>query len=109
LDRKDNHIVKDCIRPIKFDKGKAKCPKAMEYQKMKVARLESFSEEESSTPYSESSGSGSFDLESDDADSKEEVSEGEYWEEQQQEQQEENEERNWWDSPSGSEYINKPH
>jgi hypothetical protein len=29
-----------------LDKGKAKCPKAKEYQKMKVARLESFSEEE---------------------------------------------------------------
>jgi len=39
-DRKGTHMVKDCQRPIKLDKGTASFPKAKEYQKMKVAGIE---------------------------------------------------------------------
>jgi len=95
-DRKGNHRAKDCMRPIKLDKGTASFPKAKEYQKMKVAglRLESDSEESSSDD-SGSDDSGSED--SEEGESEEEQSEGEYLDEE-YEQQEEEEERNWWDS-----------
>jgi hypothetical protein len=39
-DRKGSLRVKDCIRPIKLDKGTASYPKAKEYHKMKVAGME---------------------------------------------------------------------
>jgi len=59
-DRKGNHRVKDCIRPMRLDKGTASYPKAKDYQKMKVAGMEVFSKEEnSSNSESESSESES--------------------------------------------------
>ena len=55
-DRKGSHRVKDCIRPIKLDKGTASYPKAKEYQRIKYqhptveeAGLEDTSSEESSS------------------------------------------------------------
>jgi len=47
-DRKGSHRVKDCIRPVKLDKGTASYPKAKEYQKMKIAGLELLDEDSQS-------------------------------------------------------------
>jgi hypothetical protein len=100
-DRKRNHRVKDCIRPIKLDKGTASYPKAKEYQKMKIDGLESDSEEDSSySEDNESSDCRSEEEESSESEHKE--SEGEYLDEAAEEQRKEEEERNWWDSPSDS-------
>ena len=52
-DRKGSHRVKDCIRPIKLDKGTASYPKAKEYQKMKVAAMKLRDKEESEDSESE--------------------------------------------------------
>jgi hypothetical protein len=35
-DRKGTHRVKDCVRPIKLDKGTSSYPKAKEYQQLKL-------------------------------------------------------------------------
>jgi len=55
-DRKGSHRVKDCIRPIKLDKGTASYPKTKEYQRIKYqhptveeAGLEDTSSEKSSS------------------------------------------------------------
>jgi hypothetical protein len=52
-DRKGFHRVKDCIRPIKLDKGTANFPKAKEYQRIKQCHqqptVEEVSTEESSS------------------------------------------------------------
>jgi hypothetical protein len=96
-DRKGNHRVKDCMRPIKLDKGTANYPKAKEYQKMKIAGIELDSEEEDCSD-SESSESSDDDSSS----SEEEDLECEYFEEEEETLQEEEEEGNWWDSPEDS-------
>jgi len=98
-DRKGNHRVVDCRRPIKLDKGTAPFPKAKDYQKMKVAgmQLESDSEESSSDDSESEEEEDSEEDESEEEQSEGECLDGEY------EQQEEKEERNWWDSPSDSE------
>jgi hypothetical protein len=69
-DRKGNNRVKDCIWPIKLDKGTANYPKAKESQRMKVARMELSSEEEDSSS-SEDSSSESSDSEEEPADQEE--------------------------------------
>jgi hypothetical protein len=92
VDRKGNHRVKDCVRPITLEKGTASYPKAKEYQKMKVAGLEGSSEGEEDS-YSESSES------SESSDTEEEISECEYLDQDKEDQEQQEEEGNWWDSP----------
>ena len=101
-EEKGSHRVKDCMRPIKWDKGTASYPKPKIYQKMKVAGLELDCEEEgSSSSKSDSSDSGSKEESSDE---EEEESEGEYLDEKiKEEQQEEETEMKWWDLPSDCE------
>jgi hypothetical protein len=89
--------VKDCIRPIKLDKGTARDPKAKEYQKIKVAGMERTSEEEDSSSSEDSSSKSSHSEESDD----EEGSECEYLDREEQEDLDQ-EEGNCWDSPPES-------
>jgi len=107
-DRKGNHRVKDCLRPIKLDKGTATYPKAKVYQKIKVAGIQSDSreelelEEENSSEELESEDDSSDSDGSDSEELGEEESEGENFDEECV-QQEEQEERNWWDSLSDSE------
>jgi hypothetical protein len=102
-DTKGNNSVKDCIRPTKLDKGTANYPKAKEYKKMKVARLE-LNEEEGEDLTSEDSESERSDS-GDSEEASEEESDGEYLDEsQQEEQQEQQEEGNWLDSPPDSEF-----
>jgi hypothetical protein len=100
-DRKGSHRVKDCIRPIKLDKGTASYPKAKEYQKMKIAGIKLPSEAEESSEESDSSDS---DEEESGSDSEEEDSEGEYLGKGDSVAEEEDEEEPgyWWDSPSDS-------
>jgi len=105
-DRKGAHRVKDCVKPIKLDKGTVSYPKPKEYQKMKVAGLEIDSDgENSSSDSSESDESSTANSQS--GDSQEELVEelkGEYLDEsEEEEQQEEQEEGNWWDSPTDTE------
>ena len=99
-DRKGTHMVADCIRPIKLDKGTAPLPKAKDYQKMKVAgmQLESDSED-SSSDESESEDSVENSESEEEDESEEEQTEGEYLDDE-YEQQEEKEEKNWWESSS---------
>jgi hypothetical protein len=97
-DRKGSHRVKDCIRPIKLNKGTASYPKAKEYHKMKIAGIELYSEDSES----EDSDGSEQPEESDTSDSEEEVSEGEYLDEEGPEKQEDAEAGNWWDLPSDS-------
>jgi len=99
--RKGSHRVKDCVRPIKLDKGTASFPKAKEYQKMKMGGLELL-DEESQSDSSEESDEESEEESEDDSESD---SEGEYFdqdEEEGEEQEEQQEEGNWWDSPPPS-------
>jgi len=99
-DRKGNHRVKDCIRPIKLDKGTASYPKAKEYQKMKVAAIEL--DEGSEDESSDDEDSQSDESEEESEDDSEANSEGEYFnqsEEEGEEEEEQQEEGNWWDSP----------
>jgi hypothetical protein len=44
-DRKGAHQVRDCVRPIKLDKGTASYPKAREYLKLEKAFQQLESEE----------------------------------------------------------------
>ena len=90
--------MKDCIRPIRLDKGTASYPKAKEYQKMKVAGMELSSEEEDSSS-SEDLSSECSDSEEESAD--EEESERDYFDQEEHEDLE-LEEGNWWDSPPES-------
>jgi hypothetical protein len=105
-DRKGSHRVKDCIRPIKLDKGTASYPKAKEYQKMKIAGMELSSGDEESSDQSESSdSSGSEEENSEEEESEEEGSEGEYLDEEEDSEndaQQEEEQGNWWDLPEVS-------
>jgi len=107
-DRKGTHRVKNCKRPIKLEKGTASYPKAKEYQKMKIAGMELFSddEESSDSPDGDSEEEDSEEEDSEDSeegDSDKEESEGEYLEKSAEEAEEEQEEeRNWWDSPPES-------
>jgi hypothetical protein len=98
-DRKGSHRVKDCIRPIKLDKGMASYPKAKGYRKMNVAGMELSSEEDDS-----SDSSAEEDTDSEHEESEEEDLEGEYFEEQttDKETEEEEIEGNWWNSPPNS-------
>jgi len=109
-DRKGTHRVKDCRRPIKLEKGMASLPKAKEYQKMKIAGMELFSDDEESSDSSEED-SEEEDSEQDDSeeenseeeDSDKEESEVEYFEKSgEEEEEEQEEERNWWDLPPES-------
>jgi len=94
--------VKDCIRPIKLDKGTASYPKAKECQKMKVAGMELCRTEEDSSD-------SDFKVSSRERDKEE--WEGEYMDKSDEEIEKDQEEveRNWGDSPSDSELISKPH
>jgi len=78
-DRKGAHRVKDCMSPIKLDKGTASFPKPKEYQKMKIAGLEvdGNEEDESSSDSSDCDGLDSTDFDEE----LEEASEGEYLDE----------------------------
>jgi len=81
-DRKGNHRVIDCVRPIILDKETASYSKPMEYQKMKVAAMEVNTKEDLSSG-SDSSDSERDEEESDNSSSseteeEEEESEGEY-------------------------------
>jgi len=104
-DRKGNHGVKDCVRPIKLDQGTASYPKAKEYQKMKVAGMELSSEEEDTTDSGspeESEDSEESEASENSEECEEDDLEGEYFDDDKEEQQEEKEEGNLWDSPSES-------
>jgi len=97
-ERKGNHRVKDCIRPIKLDKGTATFPKAKEYQKMKVAAVGIPEQEDESDDedYDE-------DSQSEMSDSEEEDLEQEFLDDTEEEELEEQQEAgNWWDSPESS-------
>lgn len=103
--RKENHRVKDWIRPIKLDKGTASYLKAKEYQKMQVAGMELSSGEqdsESELEGSELGSQGSRSSDSEDSSWEDQESKGEYHDEEKVYEQEELEERNWWDSPTDS-------
>jgi hypothetical protein len=104
-DREGNHKVKDCVRPIKLEKGTVSYPKAKEYRRIEIAGLELESnEEDDSSSESDDEDSDEAELESDDEDSDKMELEGEYLDEKEKDdQQEEEEERNWWDSPLDSE------
>jgi len=99
-DRKGTHRVKDCVRPIKLDKGTATFPKAKEYQKMKVAAVQlSDSTDTDSSETSESSDSSESEEEPENSDDLEE----DYLDDSTRSlEQEEQEEGNWWDSPDES-------
>ena len=95
-DRKGSHRVRDCIRPIKLDKGTASFPKAKDYQKMKVAAVNLPSDSSGDSESSEDSSSTDSTESSDDSQS--EFTDGTSKELDQEPQ----EEGNWWDSPEGS-------
>jgi len=99
-DRKGTHRVKDCLRPIKLDKGTAAFPKAKEYQKMKVAAVQlSDGTDTDSSETSESSDSSESEEEPESSDD----SEGDYLDDSNRSlEQGEQEEGNWWDSPDES-------
>jgi len=99
-DRKGTHRVKDCLRPIKLDKGTAPFPKAKEYQRMKVAAMQvSEDTDTSNSETSESSGSS----ESEESSESQDDSEEDYLDDSDRSlNQEEQEEGNWWDSPDES-------
>jgi len=99
-DRKGTHRVKDCIRPIKLDKGTAAFPKAKEYQKMKVAAVQlSDGTDMDSSETSESSDNSESEEEAESSDDSEE----DYLDDSSRSlEQEEQEEGNWWDSPDES-------
>jgi hypothetical protein len=103
-DSKGNHRVKDCVRPIKLDKGTATYPKAKEYQKMKIAGmllLETESEESEESDQEE--GNSESDESKEEESSVElEGSEEEDWNEPNELEVLEEEEGNWWDSPPPS-------
>lgn len=65
-DRKGSHRVKDCVGPLKLDKGTEKYPKAKDYQKMNVTRLGLNSDDEYSDE-GESEVSDTLDSVSDDS------------------------------------------
>jgi len=95
-DLKGTHMVKDCQRPIKLDKGTASYPKAKEYQKMKVAGLELPSDD------SESTSSESSESDEDSSSSESSPDSDKEYLDQSEEGQDLQEEGNWWDSPESS-------
>jgi hypothetical protein len=115
-DWKGSHRVKDCIRPVKLDKGTASYPKAKDYQKMKVAGLKLLDEsedEDSQTDDSEEESEENSGSESEEESEEEELepdSEGEYLDEDEnQEEETQEEEGKWWDSPPPSNKVVEPH
>lgn len=72
-----NYKVNDCVRLRKLDKGTASYPKAKEYQKIKVAGLKLWSNEEDNSR-SESKSSDSEEEQCKDESSRVEESEGGY-------------------------------
>jgi len=107
-DRKGTHRVKDCVRPIKLDKGTASYPKSKEYQKMKVAAMqqEESEDEDSQTSESDSDDSGDEDSQTDESEGDTQASESgleqEFLDNSERELEEQKESGNWWDSPESS-------
>jgi len=103
-DMKGSHEVKDWVRPIKLDKGTAHYPKAKKYQKIKIAGTKLFSSEEDSSCSESQSEEEESESKEENLESQEENSESYYFYNEEKEQLEEATQRNWWDSPSDSDY-----